>query len=58
MKRFTTKGEQTLSQFPEKFLITKTIYQLNKYSKAWLKTNLAKTLTLYTVEFQEVLQIF
>ena len=58
MKRFTTKGEQTLTQFPEKLLITKTIYQLSKYSKAWLNTNLAKTPTLFTVEFQEFLQIF
>ena len=58
MKRFTIKGEQTLSQFPEKLLITKTIYQLNKYNKAWPNTNLAKTPTLFTVEFQELLQIF
>ena len=58
MKRFTIKGEQTLSQFQEKLLITKTIYNLNKYNKAWLNTNLAKTPTLFTVEFQELLQIF
>ena len=31
--------------FLEKLLITKAIYQLNKYNKAWLKTNLAKTQT-------------
>ena len=36
----------------------KAIYQLNKYSKAWLNTNLAKTPTLFTVEFQEWLEIF
>ena len=58
-KRFTTKGK-LLSHFLEKLLITKAIYnQLNKYNKAWLNTNLTKTLTLYfTVEFQELLQIF
>ena len=57
-KRFTTKGKP-LSHFLEKLLITKAIYQLNKYNKAWLNTNLTKTLTLYfTVEFQELLQIF
>ena len=38
MKRFTTKGKQTLSHFLEKLLITKAIYQLNKYNKAWLNT--------------------
>ena len=57
IKRFTTKGEQTLSGVPEKLLITKAIYQLNKYNKAWLK-NLGKTSNLFTVEFQESLQIF
>ena len=57
-KRFTTKGEQTLSHFPEKLLITKAIYQLNNYNKAWLNTKLAKTPNLFTVEFQESLQIF
>ena len=57
IKRFTTKGEQTLSGVPEKLLITKAIYQLNKYNKAWLK-NLAKTSNLFTVEFQESLQVF
>ena len=36
----------------------KAIYQLNKYNKAWLNTNLAKTPTLFTVEFQEWLEIF
>ena len=39
IKCFTTKGEQTLSDVPEKLLITKAIYQLNKYNKAWLNTN-------------------
>ena len=58
IKRFTTKGEQTLSDVLEKLLITKAIYQLNKYNKAWLNTNLAKTLNLFTVGFQESLQIF
>ena len=58
IKRFTTKGEQTLSGVPEKLLITKAIYQLNKYNKAWLNTNLAKTSNLFTIEFQESLQIF
>ena len=58
MKRFTIKGEQTLSHFPEKLLITKAIYQLNKYNRAWLNTNLAKTPTLFIVEFQEWLEIF
>ena len=29
----------------EKLLITEAIYQLNKYNKAWLNTNLAKTQT-------------
>ena len=58
IKRFTTKGKQTLSHFLEKLLITKAIYQLNKYNKAWLNTNLAKTPTLFTVEFQELLEIF
>ena len=57
MKRFTTKGKQTLSHFLEKLLITKAIYQLNKYNKAWLNTNLAKTPTLFTVEFQELLEM-
>ena len=33
-KRFTTKGEQTLSHFPEKLLITKAIYQLNKIQQS------------------------
>ena len=39
---------------------TKEIYQLNLniYNKAWLNTNLAKTLILITVEFQELLEIF
>ena len=36
----------------------KAIYQLNKYNKAWLNTNLAKTPTLFAVEFQELLEIF
>ena len=58
IKRFITKGEQTLSDVPEKLLITKAIYQLNKYNKAWLNTNLAKTLTLFFVEFQELLEKF
>ena len=58
MKRFTTKGKQTLSHFLEKLLITEAIYQLNKYNKAWLNTNLAKTPNLFTEEFQESLQIF
>ena len=58
MKRFTTKEKQTLSHFLEKLLITKAIYQLNKYNKAWLNTNLAKTPTLFTVEFQELLEMF
>ena len=58
MKPFTTKGKQTLSHFLEKLLITKAIYQLNKYNKAWLNTNLAKTPTLFTAEFQELLEMF
>ena len=58
MKRFTTKGKQTLSHFLEKLLIIKAIYQLNKYNKAWLNKNLAKTPTLFTVEFQELLEMF
>ena len=58
IKLFCTKGEQTLSHFPEKLLITKAIYQLNNYNKAWLNTNLAKTPSLFTVEFQELLEIF
>ena len=58
IKHFTTEGEQALSDVPEKLLITKAIYQLNKYNKAWLNTNLAKTPNLFTVEFQESLQIF
>ena len=45
-KHFTTKGKP-LSHFLEKLFITKAIYQLNKYNKAWLNTNLTKTLTLY-----------
>ena len=52
-KRFYyPKGEQTLSHIPEKLLITRAIiiYQLsfNKYNKACLNTNLAKTLNLFT----------
>ena len=31
--------------FLEKLLITKAIYQVKKYNKAWLNTNLAKTQT-------------
>ena len=58
IKRFTAKGKQILSHFLEKLLITKAIYQLHKYNKAWLNTNLAKTPTLFTVEFQELLEIF
>ena len=52
-------GEQTLSHIPEKLLITRAIYQLsfNKYNKACLNTNLAKTPNLFTVEFQKLLQI-
>ena len=46
-----------MSLFPEKLLITKAIYKLNKYSKAWPNTNLAKTPTLFTVEFQELPEI-
>ena len=56
MKRFITKGEQTMSHLPEKLLLSKAIYQLNKYKKAWLNTNLAKTPILFTVEFQELLK--
>ena len=44
IKRFTTNGKQTLT-LVEKLLITKAIYQLNKYNKAWLNTNLDKTQT-------------
>ena len=58
MKRFSAKGKQTLSHFLENLLITKAICQLHKYNKAWLNTNVAKTLTLFTVEFQELLEIF
>ena len=58
IKRFTAKGKQILSHFLEKLLITKAIYQLHKYNKAWLNTNLGKTPTLFTVEFQELLEIF
>ena len=47
-----------MSHFLEKLLIAKAIYQFNKYNKAWLNTNLAKTPTLFTVEFQELLEIF
>lgn len=36
MRRFTTKGEQTLLHFSEKLLTTAAIYLLNKYNKAWL----------------------
>ena len=49
---------QTLTHFLEKLLKTKAIYQLYKYNKAWLNTNLVKTPTLLTVEFQELLEIF
>ena len=53
------RGEQTLSHVPEKLLITKALSLLiNKSNKAWLNTNLAKTPNLFTVEFQELLQIF
>ena len=58
IKRFTTKGKQTLSHFLEKHLASKAIYQLKKYNKAWPNTNLAKTPILFTVEFQELLEIF
>ena len=57
-KTFFAKGKQILSHFLEKLLITKAIYQLHKYNKAWLNTNLAKTPTLFIVEFQELLEIF
>ena len=46
IKRFSTKGQQIA------------IHQLNNYNKAWMNTNLAKTPTLFTVEFQELLEIF
>ena len=36
----------------------KAVYQLNKYNKAWPNTNVAKTPSLFTVEFQELLEIF
>ena len=58
MKRFSAKGKQTLSHSLENLLITKAICQLHKYNKAWLNTNLAKPLTLFTVEFQELFEIF
>ena len=45
-KTFYYQGKQTLLHFLEKLLMTKAIYQLNKYNKAWLNTNLAKTPTL------------
>ena len=38
-----------MSDVPEKLLITKAIYQLNGYNKAWLNTNLAKTTNLFTI---------
>ena len=45
-----------MSHFLEKLLITKAIYQLNEYNKVLLNTNLAKTPTLFAVEFQELLE--
>ena len=51
------RGEETLWHIPEKLLITKAL-SLNKSNKAWLNTNLAKTMNLFTTEFQELLQIF
>ena len=57
IKRFTIKGKQTLSHFLEKLKITKAIHQLNKYNKAWLNTNLARTSTSFTAEFHELLEI-
>ena len=50
IKHFTTKREQTLSHSPEKLWITKAIYQLNKYNKGWLNTNLAEIPTLLTID--------
>ena len=58
MKRFSAKGKQTLSHFLENLLITKAICQLHKYNKAWLNTNVAKPLTSFIVEFQELFEIF
>ena len=52
------KGKQTFSPFLGKLLINEAIYQLNKYNKTWPNTNLAKTQTLFTVEFYELLEIF
>ena len=54
------REEQILSPVPLKLLITKASYQLslNKYSKVWLNTNLAKRPNLFTVELQELLQIY
>ena len=46
IKRLGTKGEQIA------------IHQLNNFNKAWMNTNLAKTPTLFTVKFQELLEIF
>ena len=37
---------------------TEAIYQLDKYNKPSLNTYLAKTPALFTVEFQELLEIF
>ena len=51
------RAEQALSHVPEKLLITKALSS-NKSNKAWLNTNLAKTMNLFTTEFQELLQIF
>ena len=51
------RGEQTLSHVQERLLITKSL-SLNKSNKAWLNTNSAKTMNLFTTEFQELCQIF
>ena len=54
------KGRTNLVTHSRKLLITRAIYQLlsfNKYNKACLNTNLAKTTNLFTVEFQKLLRI-
>ena len=54
------RGSATARNIRSPVLITRAIYQLlsfNKYNKACLNTNLAKTPNLFTVEFQKLLRI-
>ena len=47
---FYYQERTNLVTFSRKALITKAIYQLNKYNKGWLNTNLAEIPTLFTID--------